>query len=380
MIKVAFLVPDNRQEFDQLNLPAPVFGPAPQALLDGFAQLTDCEVHVLFCLKQPLPVPEKIAPNIYAHGLVVGRHAFTKTLYSGCVRAIRKEIRRLGVNVVHGQGSERYPALCAALSGSPNVITIHGNMRELARFARARPFSFPWIAARLEGYAVRRSNGVVCISSYTERLVKKTARRTWLTPNAVDESFFGVERHPVDPPEIVCVANVLPHKNQIALIRALDPLAEEVKFKLRFFGKLGDDAYSQEFLELAKGRAWCEGPRPVNHAGLREQLARASLLVLPSRQDNCPMAILEAMAAGLPVAAAEIGGIPDLVEPSVTGWMFDPLDPKSIGDAVRRLLIDSTGREKMGLAARSAANRFRPKIVAARHLEIYRELVALPRR
>src|SRR5205823_5830152 len=71
MIKIAFLVPDNRQEFGQWELSAPTFGPAPQALLDGFAQLADCEVHVIFCLKRPLSTPERLAANIYAHALIV---------------------------------------------------------------------------------------------------------------------------------------------------------------------------------------------------------------------------------------------------------------------------------------------------------------------
>jgi len=330
MIKIAFLVPDNRQEFRQWDLPAPVFGPAPQALLDGLAQLSDCEVHVIFCLKRRLPIPEKLAQNIYAHGLPVGRAGYMKSLYAGCARAIRKEVQRLGIDLVHGQGTERFPAFCAVRSGLPNVVTIHDNMSELALLNRARLFSFHWLAARIEGYAVRRAGGIVCISSYTKRLVQKTARRTWVVPNAVDESFFSVARNPVTPPQILCVANVMPLKNQIALIRALDPLAREFKFALKFLGKVEEGAYSAEFLELTRSRPWCEGPRSLKHSDLPAELSRASLLALPSLQDNCPMAVLEAMAASLPVAAAEVGGVPDLIEQSVTGLMFDPRDPKSI--------------------------------------------------
>jgi glycosyltransferase involved in cell wall biosynthesis len=172
------------------------------------------------------------------------------------------------------------------------------------------------------------------------------------------------------------VAHILPHKNQIALIHALEPLAREFKFTLKFCGKVGDDPYGREFMELTRNRPWCEAKGPVDPAGLREALGRASLLVLPSLEDNCPMAILEAMAAGLPVAASAIGGIPDLVEPSVTGLLFDPHDPKAIAEAVRRVLADGEMREKMGRAGRNAAEaRFRPKVVAARHLEIYREVI-----
>jgi glycosyltransferase involved in cell wall biosynthesis len=376
MIKVAFLVPDNRQEFQQWELPGPVFGPAPQALLDGFAQISGCEVHVIFCLKRPLPVPEKIAPNVYAHGLQVGPAGYMKSLYFGCLKAIRKEVRRLGIDIVHGQGSERFPAFCAAKSGLPNVITLHGNMRELAKLNRVRPFSFHWIAARFEEYSVRRSMGVVCITSYTKRLVQETARKTWVVPNAVDESFFTVSRRPAFPPEIVCAAHVMPRKNQVALIRALEPLSKEFPFKLRLFGKVGDDAYSRELLSLAEEKPWCEGPREVPHAVLREELRGASLLILPSLEDNCPMAVLEAMAAGLPVAAAAVGGIPEIIENFKTGWLFDPHDPESIRSAVRQFLGESTLGQNIAAEARLfAEKRFRPKAVAKSHLEIYREVL-----
>jgi len=377
MIKVAFLVPDNRQEFRKWELPVPVFGPAPQALLDGLAQRSDCEVHVIFCLKRTLPVPERMAPNIFLHALPVGPAGYMKSFYQGCLRAIRREVRRLKIDVVHGQGSERFPAYCAARSGLPNVITLHGNMRELAKLNRVRPFSFHWIAARLENYSVRRTGGVVCITSYTKRLVEDTARRTWVVPNAVDESFFKVSRQPATPLEIVCAAHVMPRKNQIALVRALSPLAEKFEFKLRFFGMVGDDAYSREFVELVKCYAWCEGPRSLSHADLRQELSRASLLVLPSIEDNCPMVVLEAMAAGLPVAASRVGGIPELIESSVSGWLFDPHDQESIRSSIRQFLDTPDGAKNIVQSARTVAERrFRPKVVADRHMEIYREMLA----
>lgn len=376
MIKVAFLVPDNRQEFEQWDLPAPVFGPAPQGLLDGFAQLSDCEVHVIFCLKRPLPVPEKLAQNIYAHSLLVPPAGYLKTLYSGCLRAIRKEVARLGIDIVHGQGTERFPAYCATRSGLPNVITIHGNMRLLAKLNRVRPFSFHWIAARLEGYTVARTDGVVCISSYTKGLVEDTAKRTWIVPNAVNESFFGVTRAPQTPPEILCVANIEPRKNQIVLIEALDPIARDLKFRLKFFGRIGNDDYSRRFTEMLKTRAWCEGPRSLKHSELPAELSRASLLVLPSIEDNCPMAVLEAMAAGLPVAAAAVGGVPDLIKPGITGWLFDPNDRRSIAETVKNILTNAEMAEGIGRAGQADARlRFHPKAVAARHLEIYREVI-----
>jgi glycosyltransferase involved in cell wall biosynthesis len=83
------------------------------------------------------------------------------------------------------------------------------------------------------------------------------------------------------------------------------------------------------------------------------------------------------MASGTPVAAAAVGGVPDLVQHNVNGLLFDPTNPGEIRSAIEALLTNTDLRNKLSAAARkSAEERFRPKHVAARHLEIYREVIA----
>ncbi len=148
--------------------------------------------------------------------------------------------------------------ISAVFSGFPNVVTIHGNMRLIARVNRARPFSFLWLAARLERLTIPRSNGVVCITHYTQQAVMDLARRTWVVPNAVDASFFEVNARPPAgaPAQLLCVASVSVLKNQNAFIRALDSLAARQKFELRFLGAAHEtDPYGREFFSLAEGTA-----------------------------------------------------------------------------------------------------------------------------
>lgn len=377
-MKIAFIVPDNRDHLQQLHLPGPTFGPAPQSLLDGFAQLPrDCEVHIVSLLHKPLPCPEKLAPNIFFHHAVVSDWAWGRGLYFGGSRAINALLRKIRPDIVHGQGTETYPAICATRSGLPNVLTLHGNMRAIAEVFRARPLSYLWVVARVEAVALRKTDGVVCISSYTRSLVESLARKTWLLPNAADDSFFDVPRNPVQPPEILCIGYTDARKNQIGLIKALDPLAAQGKFVVRFLGKVSDDEYGREFSELLKTRPWCQAPGFTDRAALRAAFSRATLLALPSVEENCPMVVLEAMAAGLPVAAAKVGGVPDLVEHNKTGLFFDPSDGESIRRAINPFLSNPSLGDQMGQAGRAVAEaRFRPKEIARRHLEIYREVIA----
>jgi len=376
-MKIALLTTDNRENDRRYDLPGPVFGTAPEALLQGLAQWPEVEVHVLSCVQSAVRVPERIAPNIWFHALHVPKIGWLRTGYQGCIRAVRRKLRVLRPQIVHGQGTERDCALGAVFSSLPNVVTVHGNMRLIAQVNRAPIFSYQWLAAKLESFAVPRSDGVVCISHYTQMAVRAGARRTWVVPNAVDHAFFQLARAPEATPLILCVGHIQRRKNQIALIRALDPLVERRGFRLFFAGSLSDEPeYVAEFKSLVAARSWCEYGGAVGREELRHWFVRATALALPSLEDNCPMTVLEAMAAGVPVLAARVGGVPELVEHGVTGLLCEPTVEESLREGVERLLADSNERERLAQSARRRAEAvFRPAAIAGRHLEIYREVI-----
>jgi glycosyltransferase involved in cell wall biosynthesis len=301
-----------------------------------------------------------------------------RTLYQGCIRAIRRWVRDYQPDIVHGQGTERDCAISAVYSGAANLLTIHGNMRRLAAVAGSRPFSFAWLSARLEAWALPRTRGVVCISAHAREQVQSLARRTWLVPNAVDPGFLDTATVPVTPPQLVCVANVMPVKNQNQLIRSLDPLAKQLPFKLVFIGNANyDEPFGREFIELIRNRPWCHHRGFADRESLKAALAVSSALVLPSLEENCPMAVLEAMAAGVPVLAAQVGGLPDLIKDGATGLLFDPNNPVQIRAGVQMILSEPRLAGELARRARQEVDlRFTPEVVARRHLEIYRELLA----
>jgi len=379
-MKIALLTTDGRQHFRDYDNPAPSFGTAPEALLQGFAAIPEAEVHVVSCAQQRTRSPGKIAGNIFFHSLHVPKVGWLRTGYLGCIRAVRKKLKEIRPDIVHGQGTERDCAISAVFSGHPNVITIHGNMRLIAQLNSAWPFSYEWLAARLETFTIPRSNGVVCITNYTRDAVADLAKKTWVVPNAVDAGFFEVRPkiNPEHPAVILCVGAICPRKNQNAFIRALDPLAARRKFRLLFLGgALDEDAYRLDFSELVRTRPWCEHAGIVGRDKLRSHLREAALLALPSLEDNCPMVVLEAMAAGVPVVAARVGGVPDLIEDGKTGLFCDPLDAASMSGAVEKLLAQPPlARALAAEANRRARERFHPLVIARLHLEIYREVLA----
>jgi len=378
-VKIVQFTTDSREHYGDYKNPNPYFGTAPEALLQGFDTLPEAEVHVVSCVQQqPAISPAKIAPNIFYHSLVVPKIGWLRTGYQGCIRATRKKLKEIQPDIVHGQGTERDCALSAVFSGFPNVITIHGNMRLVAQINEAKLFSFQWLAAQLEKFALPRTAGVVCITRYTQKAVEKLAPRTWVLPNAVDQSFFDVSSAP-DPsaaPVGLCVGAICHRKNQNNFIRALAPLARDQKFKIIFLGQTGNDAYGAEFLDLIGKNPWCEYAKFADRKTLRTYFQRANFVVLPTLEDNCPMVVLEAMAAGVPVLASNVGGVPDLIQPEVTGLFCDPQKPESFAAGVGRLLNDAALVDRLATAAKIEARaRFHPQVIARRHLEIYREVL-----
>src|SRR5215831_8235410 len=96
------LTTDNREAFKDYGNPNPHFGPAPEALLQGFVRRKDVEIHVVSCIRQPVVMPEKIADNIWYHGLMVPKVGWLTTGYQGCIRAVRSKLRELKPDIVHG--------------------------------------------------------------------------------------------------------------------------------------------------------------------------------------------------------------------------------------------------------------------------------------
>lgn len=384
-MKIAILTTDNREQWKRYNLPEPVFGTAPEALLQGFAMVDDVEVHVVSCVRKPVSSPERLARNVFFHSVIVPKIGWMTTGYQGCIRAVRRKLKEIQPDIVHGQGTERDCAIEAVFSGFPNVLTIHGNMRLIAEVTRPKRFSYGWLNARLEQFTIPRSAGVVCITNYTREATCDLAQRTWVVPNAVDASFFDVSGSTHAPSSadgksvILCVGLVCGRKNQNALIRAIDPLKMTRNITVRFIGDARPGTpYADEFHTLLAARPWCEHLGWTNRDGLRGEFASADMLVLPSIEDNCPMVVLEAMAAGVPVVAPNVGGVPDLVEDGMTGLLCDPHNFESIRGAVAGMLDEPENAKQMAATAKERARvRFHPRVIAQKHLEVYREVLSI---
>ena len=304
MIKLLLVTTDNREHRGRYEMPEPWLSAPVLSLVNGFEQIpNDIEYHIVSCAKQSMSAPEQLAANVYFHQPIVPTIGWGRNLFLGCAYAVRKLAHRIGVDIVHGQGTERDCAMAAVLSGYPNVLTIHGNMRVHASRAETRSLYYS-IAARLETFALSRTHGVVAISKYTEDLVKDLVPRTWLLPNAAELRYFEIQPTPPLVPRILFIGTINERKNPLGLIKACEPMLRAGHCTLAIAGpSRPGDPYAQEVQRLANGIPGIEMLGFLAGEDLPPHYRTASLLVLPTFEDNCPMVVLEAMASGVPVIA-----------------------------------------------------------------------------
>lgn len=391
-MKSVLLTTDGREFNRDYAKESPWFGTAPQALLEGFASLgSEIEVNVVSCTQHPMVSPVNIAANIWFHSLHVPKWGWLRSGYLGCAWAVRQKLAEIKPDIVHAQGTERDCALSAVLSPYPNLLTIHGNLRLIRKQVGFRPFSAMWLQSYLEGWVVPRFDGVICITNYTREAIEHEVPKTWVVPNAVDPEFLALgEKRLSDAsarpstldsrlkaPIILVVANIDPRKNQNAFIKALDPLAKKMRFEVRFFGGCGESDYAREFKELISSYPWCHFGGMLGREELRSQFEQADMLALPTHEDNCPMVVLEAQAAGVPVIASNVGGVPDLIEDGITGLLVNPEDPATFCTAVEKMIInkESLGNRLAHSAHQKALDQYHPKVIATKHLEIYQAVL-----
>ena len=379
-MRVAILTNDNRERFKDYGHPTPYFGPAPEALLQGFAALSGVEVHIVSCLRQPAPAPEKIADHIWFHGLHVPKIGWMRTLYQGCIRATRKKLREIRPDIVHGQGTEKDCAISAVSSGFPNVLTIHGNMVAMAEFYQSWPGSFHWLAARLENFALRRTAGVFCNSAYTEGRVAPRAKRTWRVANAVRAAFF--DQPPVTlrglRPVLLNAGVISGYKQQLDILAVARRLWQRgLLFEMQFAGTIDEAtnygaAFKRQIAEAGQaGYARYLGDLKINE--LVAAFDNASALVHFPVEEAFGLVVAEALARNLKFFGAATGGVPDIAAGVEGAELFPAGGWTALEDALARWI--EAGCPRPTRAAAVVRERYHPLVIVRRHLEIYREVL-----
>jgi glycosyltransferase involved in cell wall biosynthesis len=382
-MRVAFLTTDSREGSSLANNAHPYFGAAPEALLQGFAEMgsASLEVHVVSCVKSDLPAPIALAPNIYYHQLVLPEWSYLRSLHAGPVVAVRSLLNKLQPDVVHSQGMERWCALCGALSGRPSVLTIHGHIRSIMRRTRMQPYIYWYMQMLLGEWAIRHHQGVICISNHISNIVRGAARRAWLIPNAVRTPFLSVPaaQAPRAIPHFLVIGTITENKRPLELLRMFKSLHSSAeRFRVTFVGHLGQssrygDAFREE-LASAKAAGFAKHCHYLDVDALINVLDAADALVHFPLEEAFGLVVAEALSRNLKLFASRVGGVVDIAQSAQGGGLFEPSDFGSLETSIKQWLDDGCPRSTETANLMRAC--YAPKRVAEKTLQVYNELTS----
>ncbi len=293
-------------------------------------------------------------------------------------RSLYQYLKGLNPDIVHfhetwGLGANRM--------NLPSIFTVHGfdslNLpTEQAFMWRLRS----WIWAKVENFGIRRQRHLISIAPYVGReLRKRSTAKIHDIWNSLGDGYFSMSRQE-QPARILFLGWINPRKNAVTVVEAAARLIEEFPYlKVRLCGEASDQAYAarleQTIEQLSMGE-YVDVCGRLNQSEVAEEIKQASIMVLPSLQENAPMVVAECMAAGLPVVASNLCGMPDMIDDGDTGYLVDPFDIEAIAGAVKRLLLNDELRAQLGSRAKDVAyQRFHPTSVAAATIEAYREAI-----
>jgi glycosyltransferase involved in cell wall biosynthesis len=293
-------------------------------------------------------------------------------------RRLRRE--RVAVLHTHEFAMNIFGGVAALLARVPALSTLHGRHWVTARPRRARAYRWlhrlgiPVVAvaddladflaaglglARGEIEVVPNGIPVPALPGPAERAARRQAAREAL----------GV---PAGGRLAVCVGNLYPVKDHATLLRALPALPG---LRLAIAGRGPEE---RPLRALATGLGVAER---VHLLGLRDDvervLAAADVFVHPSRSEGLSLAILEAMAAALPVVATAVGGTTHAVEDGATGLLVPPGDPGALARALASLFDRSDAGASLGAAGHERCRAaFSVEAMARRYCALYDAAVA----
>jgi len=258
----------------------------------------------------------------------------------------------------------------------PVITTLHGTDITLVGADRSY--------LPITKYALEQSDGVTAISNYLKQATIEQFGfdRIQVIPNFVcpDEYKPKIDcdlREYLTPdgsPVLVHVSNFRPVKRPVDCVEIFARVLKRTKARLVM---VGDGSERTNCIH----RARCLGVSDEcvfvgKQARIVDYLCASDILLLPSEQESFGLAALEAMACELPVIATRVGGLPEVVDDGVTGFLSPVGDIDKMAEDTYRLLTDKKFRRQMGRAARaSAIARYSTHNIIPQYIEFYERIL-----
>jgi|Deesub1362A_J573_1020465.scaffolds.fasta_scaffold00023_15 N-acetyl-alpha-D-glucosaminyl L-malate synthase BshA len=226
--------------------------------------------------------------------------------------------------------------LLKKISRKPLILTIHGSD---ILVLKKNPFTKAFVK-----YVLKNSDKIIAVSEY----LRKEAIEMGVNEDKIIVVYGGIpraiRRKNVEPEDSICfIGSLVKQKGVDILINAVRKVKKSrPNVKLYIVGD-GKERKKLEALSKYDPDIYFTG----EVGDLSEVLSKCKVMVLPSREEGFGLVLLEAMVAGVPVVATNVGGIPEIIEDGVNGLLVESEDPDGLARAILKVLDDEKLRVKL---------------------------------
>jgi glycogen(starch) synthase len=289
------------------------------------------------------------------------------------------------VDLVHAHCGEDVAVLplawlAARRHGSPVVVTMHLSVRHTLRPATPRGAVLRAAGGTVERWLLPGAAAVIALTPSAARLLRGDgipAQRVHVIPPGYDPALFAAAAPDPFPglprPRVAYLGRLAPQKDVGTLLEAFARLPAPAQ--LLVAGDGPDRPALQRRAQPFGNRVHFTGFVP--HTQVPAVLRHADVLVLCSIYEEFGAALIEAMAAGLPVVATRVGGTADLVKDGVNGLLVAPRNPDALAAAISRVLADPATATRLSSAGRRTAAAYAWPDLARGVLDVYRRVTGL---
>jgi len=348
-------------------------------LAKALARTKDLDIHLITLEKGLAREQTETDDKVTIHRLVASSWPQILDIHAGPGRKrLLTKIRQLNPDIVHSH--ETFGLTMGDLD-IPHVFTVHGfdhaNIPAEGRsFARGRSILWRFV----ENRGLGRQKTIISISPYVRGMIERFAPQAAIhdIDNPVDDRYFTVslDKQTDGDKRVLILGWINERKNTLGAIRAIaHAIRSGARGTLAVAGEAKLSSYKELLLREIRDLgidSHVEFLGHINREQLEHELRRTTILLLPSLQENAPMAISEAMAASIPVVTSNRCGMPYMVADGESGFLVDPNDSVQIGERLKELLLSPELCQKMGARGREIAReRFHSDAVAIKTRAVY---------
>ena len=343
---------------------------------------SELDVHVFSVSKDSENNIQKLRTNVTLHTIKSLKLSMTITGVSTDLYNLIKEVKKIQPDLVHGQmvGAPYGIATYYLCKNYPSILTVHtliSQNSKIKRTLKSKLHDALW--HYLEKLEIRNIKYIITVSEHLKPdILSMGGSKIYTIPNGITPEWLKIEPKTIEG-RVLFVGRILPIKGLENLIKAIS-LAKKCKtnISLHIVGPYLDAEYFNHLKLLISDLEVTENvvfTGPLYDHKLFKEYSESHVFVLPSHDESNPFVLIEAMAAGIPVIATNVGGIPYLINEGENGFLVKDNDVVDLSNKVTGILSQNDVWERISKKNRAKAKLYLWNRVANQTVELYKKAI-----